>query len=201
MSKRRNWVISGAFLALVGLLLAACGQPGAAGNQLVIISSWTRGDQGECLNAMYEVFKQRHAKVEINYLAEDLGSAVDAAALLATRMQKAEPPDSFQAHAGQELIDAWVKTDQLEPVTFLFKDNGWIAKYPPGLIDLLSYNGEIWSVPVDAQRSNVLWYNKLVFADTALKPPRDFAEFFTLLQGEMKGDWQMEVWKGGRMDR
>lgn len=180
MFKRRNWVISGAILAVVGLLLAACGQPGAAGNQLVIISSWTRGDQGEGLNAMYEVFKQRHPEVEINNLAEHLGSAADAEALLATRMGKAEPPDSFQARAGQELVDMWVKPDQLEPVGFLFKDNGWIDKYPPGLIDLLSYNGEIWSVPLDVQRTNVLWYNKLVFSDTGLKPPTNFAEFFTV---------------------
>jgi glucose/mannose transport system substrate-binding protein len=182
MFKRRNAYISGAILALVGVLLAGCGQPGAAGDRLVIISSWTRGDQGEGLNAMYEVFKQRHREVEINNLAENLGSAADAEALLASRMQQAESPDSFQVRAGQELIDAWVKTDQLEPVTFLFKDNGWIAKYPPGLIDLLSYNGEIWSVPVDAQRSNVLWYNKLVFADTGLKPPRDLAEFFMVAE-------------------
>lgn len=180
MFKRRNWYGLGAVLIAVGLLLAACGQPGVAGNQLEIISSWTTGDQGEGLNAMYEVFKQDHPKVEITNPAEALGSSSDVETLLATRMQKGDPPDSFQARAGRELIDAWVKTGQLEPVTFTFKDNGWVDKYPPGVINLLSYNGEIWGVPVDVQRSNVLWYNKLVFSDTGLKPPTNFAEFFTV---------------------
>ena len=182
MFKRRYWCILGAFLIAGGLLLAACGQSGAGGNQLEIISSWTTGDPGEGLNAIYEVFKQDHPRVAITNLAESLGSASDVKKLLASRMQKEEPPDSFQASAGRQLIDEWVKTGQLEPVTFVFKDNGWMDKYPPGVIDLLSYNGEIWSVPVDAQRTNVLWYNKLVFSDLGLKPPADFAEFFTVAE-------------------
>jgi glucose/mannose transport system substrate-binding protein len=182
MFKCRNWYVLSAFLVVGGLLLAACGRPGAAGNQLEIISSWTTGDPGEGLNAMYEVFKQNHPEAEITNLAESLGSSSGAEALVVTRMQEGNPPDSFQARAGRQLIDAWVKSGQLEPVTFIFKDNGWMDKYPPGVINLLSYNGEIWSVPVDVQRTNVLWYNKLVFSDTGLKPPMDFAEFFTVAE-------------------
>jgi glucose/mannose transport system substrate-binding protein len=93
-------------------------------------------------------------------------------------MQSGDAPDSFQVHAGHELIDSWVAADKMEPVTFIFKDNGWLDKYPQGVIDVLSKDGEIWSVPVNIHRSNVLWYNKKVFADNQLEPPTTLDEFF-----------------------
>jgi glucose/mannose transport system substrate-binding protein len=63
-------------------------------------------------------------------------------------------------------------------VTFIFEENGWLESYPPGVIEVLSYEGEIWSVPVNIHRSNVLWYNKQAFADNDLEPPTTFDEFF-----------------------
>jgi glucose/mannose transport system substrate-binding protein len=114
------------------------------------------------------------------------GAGSNAKAVLATRMQAGDPPDSFQVHAGHELIDSWVVADKMEPVTFIFEENGWLDSYPQGVIDILSYEGEIWSVPVNIHRSNVLWYNKAVFADAGLEAPTTFDEFFAVadaLQG------------------
>ncbi len=51
---------------------------------------------------------------------------------------------------------------------------------PRGLLDILSYKGEIWSVPVNIHRANILWYNKQVFADAHLTPPPTFDAFFTV---------------------
>jgi len=89
-----------------------------------------------------------------------------------------DPPDSFQVHAGHELIDTWVKTGYMEPLTSLFKSEGWDRVMPKGLIDILSYRGDIWSVPVNIHRANVLWYNRKVFTDAHLSPPATFDEFF-----------------------
>jgi glucose/mannose transport system substrate-binding protein len=55
-----------------------------------------------------------------------------------------------------------------------------MESYPPGVIDILSYNGEIWSVPVNIHRSNVLWYNKSIFAEHGLEPPKTFDDFFAV---------------------
>jgi glucose/mannose transport system substrate-binding protein len=46
----------------------------------------------------------------------------------------------------------------MEDLTFLFEEEGWMEKFPQGLLDLLSYDGGIWSVPVNIHRSNVMWY-------------------------------------------
>jgi glucose/mannose transport system substrate-binding protein len=184
-----------AALIVASLLLAACGAtpeptkapeatavPATAapvtGGKVEIFSWWTAGGEADGLNAMYEVFKGMYPGVEIVNATVAGGAGSNAKAVLATRMQANDPPDSFQVHAGHELIDSWVKAGKMEPVTFIFEQNGWLDKYPQGVIDVLSYDGEIWSVPVNIHRSNVLWYNKKVFADNGLQPPTTFDEFF-----------------------
>ena len=44
---------------------------------------------------------------------------------------------------------------------------------------MITYNGEIYSVPANIHRGNVLFYNKKVFADNGLTPPTTWDEFFT----------------------
>jgi glucose/mannose transport system substrate-binding protein len=62
----------------------------------------------------------------------------------------------------------------MEPITFVFKDNNWLNAFPRDLIDIISWKGEIYSVPVNIHRSNVLWYNKKIFSDNKLPPPSSF---------------------------
>jgi glucose/mannose transport system substrate-binding protein len=200
-SKRLSYVALAA-LIVASILLAACGptpepttapeptkapeatkapQPTAApptGGKLEIFSWWTAGGEADGLNAMYKIFENEYPQVEIVNATVAGGAGSNAKAVLATRMQAGDPPDSFQVHAGHELIDSWVKADKMEPVTFIFEQNGWLDKYPKGVIDVLSYNGDIWSVPVNIHRSNVLWYNKKIFTDNGLTPPATFDEFF-----------------------
>ncbi len=152
----------------------------AVTGKLEIFSWWTAGGEADGLNAMYEVFKKMYPDVEIINATVAGGAGQNAKAVLATRMQAGDPPDSFQVHAGHELIDSWVKAGKMEPVTFIFEENGWFDKYPKGVIDILSYEGEIWSVPVNIHRSNVLWYNKAIFEENGLTPPATWDEFFTI---------------------
>lgn len=191
MSMKRFYPIL-AVLMSAAMLLAACApaatpaatapptQPPAATGKLEIFSWWTAGGEAEGLNALYKIYKAKYPEVEIINATVAGGAGSAAKAVLATRMQSGDPPDSFQVHAGHELIDSWVKADKMEPVTFIFKDEGWTDKYPKGVIDILSYNNEIWSVPVNIHRSNVLWYNKKIFADNNLTPPTTWDEFFTV---------------------
>ena len=157
---------------------AAAPEPG----QLEIFSWWTSGGEAEGLNALYGLYSDQYPEVEIVNATVAGGAGSEAKAVLATRMQGGDPPDSFQVHAGHELIDTWVVADKMEPVTFIFEENGWLDNYPPGVVDILSYNGEIWSVPVNIHRSNVLWYNKQIFEENNLTPPATVDEFFEVCE-------------------
>lgn len=151
-------------------------------DQLEIFSWWTAGGEADGLNAMYEVFAAQHPDVEIINATVAGGAGSNAKAVLATRMQSGDPPDSFQVHAGHELIDTWVVADKMEPVTFIFEENGWMDVYPADVIDILSYEGEIWSVPVNIHRSNVLWYNMAIFDEYGLEAPATFDDFFAIAE-------------------
>lgn len=174
----RRWLVAsgvlGLVLALGGLTLVAA----APANKLEIFSWWTAGGEAEALKALFDVYHKHYPAVQIINATVAGGAGTNAKAVLKTRMLGGDPPDSFQVHAGHELIDTWVKTGYMEPLTSLFRSQGWDKVMPKGLIDILSYRGDIWSVPVNIHRANVLWYNKKVFADNHLTPPTTFDEFF-----------------------
>ena len=126
--------------------------------QVEIFTWWAGSDGGPAIDALYALYNEQHPNVEIVNAVVTGGAGTNAKAVLVSRMQGGDPPDSFQVHAGQELIGTWVVADRMEDLTFLFEQEGWLETFPPDLIDLLSYEGGIYSVPVNIHRSNVMWY-------------------------------------------
>ncbi|HUV06471.1 MAG TPA: ABC transporter substrate-binding protein [Spirochaetia bacterium] len=177
------------FMALLLLLLPvtvmASGKTEAGSEKaeemkkLEIMSWWTTGGEVLGLEAMFDVYKKLHPSVEIVNAAVAGSRGSNARAVLVTRMQGGNPPDSFQVLAGKALIETWVKPGMLEPVTFLFKENDWFKVFPKGMLDLVSYQGEVYAVPVNIHRTNVLWYSKPIFDKLKLKPPQSLDEFFS----------------------
>ncbi|HEC35694.1 MAG TPA: carbohydrate ABC transporter substrate-binding protein [Anaerolineae bacterium] len=181
-----------ALLLIVAMILVACRPatptaapteaPAGPSGELEIFSWWTAGGEAEGLEAMLEIFKEQYPDVEVVNATVAGGAGVDARAVLATRMQGGDPPGSFQVHAGHELIDTYVVAGQMEPVTFLYEQERWLDVYPSDLIEILSYEGEIWSVPVNIHRANVLWYNRAIFEEHNLEPPATMEEFFDVAE-------------------
>jgi glucose/mannose transport system substrate-binding protein len=171
---------------LVGILAVAVALIGfpqgaaALSGKLEIFSWWTAGGEAEALKALFDVYQKHYPGVQIINATVAGGAGTNAKAVLKTRMLGGEPPDSFQVHAGHELIDTWVKSGYMVPLTSLFRSEGWTRVMPRGLLDILSYQGQIWSVPVNIHRANILWYSKKVFADANLAPPKTFSDFFAV---------------------
>jgi glucose/mannose transport system substrate-binding protein len=158
----------------------AVAAPKGPSGDLEIFSWWTAGGEAEGLEAMLEVFSGKYPDVNVINATVAGGAGVDARAVLATRMQGGDPPDSFQVHAGHELFDTYVVADQMEPVTFIYEEEGWMDVYPEDIISVLSYEGDIWSVPVNIHRANVLWYNNGIIIENGLEPPESMDDFFTV---------------------
>ncbi len=159
---------------------AAAGPSG----KLEIFSWWTSGGEVEALNGLYKIYKEKYPKVEIvnAALAGGTSSGGDMKALLQTRMMGGDPPESFQVHLGGELFDPYVVGGQMEDLSFLFKEEGWDKTFPKGLIDIASYKGKPYSVPVNIHRSNILWSNNKLLADVGAKPPTTWDEFFAVAE-------------------
>jgi glucose/mannose transport system substrate-binding protein len=147
------------------------------------IFSWWAGDEGPALEALISLYKQRHPHVKVINATVTGGSGVNAKAVLKTRMLGGEPPDSFQVHAGQELIGTWVKAQRMEDLTFLFKKEGWMKSFPEGLVKLIGTEEGIWSVPVNIHRSNVCWYIPANLKKWNVSPPKTWDDFFKMAPG------------------
>jgi glucose/mannose transport system substrate-binding protein len=141
----------------IGALLGASSLPVAQAQQLEIFSWWA-GDEGPALEALIELYEERYPGTEVVNATVTGGAGVNARAVLTTRMLGGDPPDTFQVHAGQELIGTWVAAGRMEDLTPLFEEEGWNEVFPEGLLALSSTDEGIWSVPVNVHRSNVMWY-------------------------------------------
>jgi glucose/mannose transport system substrate-binding protein len=144
------------------------------------IFSWWSGNEGPALEALIAKYNEMYPDVNVINSAVTGGSGVNAQAVLKTRMLGGDPPDSFQVHAGMELIGTYVVADRMDDLTFLFEEEGWMDKFPQGLIDLLSYNGGIWSVPVNIHRSNVLWYIPAKLDEWGVAVPETWDDFLAI---------------------
>jgi glucose/mannose transport system substrate-binding protein len=152
------------------------------GKKVEIFSWWTNGGEKDGLNALLDVFKKKYPDVEIvnAAIAGDAGS--NAKAVLVTRMQGGDPPDTFQVHAGAELNGSWVAAGKMEPLNDIYQSEGWMDKFPKSLIDMISKDGKIYSVPVNIHRGNTMWYSKKLFEENNLKVPETYDEFFQVAE-------------------
>ena len=169
--KRRIW-----FFVLVACV-ALIGAVSVQAQQKLEIFSWWAGDEGPALQALLDKYNGMYPNIDVVNATVTGGSGVNARAVLKTRMLGGDPPDSFQVHAGQELIGTWVVANRMEDLTPLYKSEGWLTKFPKGLISLLSSKGGIWSVPVNIHRSNVMWYVPSKLQEWGVTPPKTWDEF------------------------
>ena len=157
----------------------ATGTPAALTGELEIFSWWTTGGEAAGLQALFDLYPDVcPGDVEIVNATVAGGAGFNARQVLTTRMLGGDPPGSFQVHMGHELTDTWVTTDYMEPLDFLYEQEGWADIFPQGVLDIVSYEDKPYSVPVNIHRANVLWYNKAVFEENNLEPPATFDEFF-----------------------
>jgi len=104
----RCLVVIGVALAVIALgLPPALGQPAG---KLEIFSWWTAGGEADALQALFDVYHKQYPAVQIVNATVAGGAGTNAKAVLKTRMLGGDPPDTFQVHAGHELIDTWVKS-------------------------------------------------------------------------------------------
>jgi glucose/mannose transport system substrate-binding protein len=181
MQKKSKLIV--ALSAAAALAFSAMPASNAATNsKFEIFTWWASGGEAAGLKGMVDLYKSQNPSTNFINAAVAGGAGVNAKAVLVSRMNAKNPPDSFQAHAGAELT-SYVKAGQVEDVTFLYKKNGWDKVFPAGLIKAITVGGKIYSVPVNIHRANVLWWSPASAAKAGITtPPNSIPEFITDLQ-------------------
>ncbi len=166
-----------AVLAL-GVAGLASAQDEAPSGDLEIFSWWTGGGEAAGLDALIARFSELYPEINVINAAVAGGSGVNARAVLTTRMLGGDPPDTFQVHAGEELNALWVAAGLMQPLNDIYEANGWMDQFPQGLLDLISDDaGNIYVVPVNIHRSNVMWYVPANLEAWGVTVPTSWDEF------------------------
>jgi glucose/mannose transport system substrate-binding protein len=187
----RSTAVRAALLAMFALLVlpaagnarpAAIGGATAASCELSVFSWWTGGGEAAGLTKLIKMWDKANASCKVKNEAVAGGAGTNAKAVLAQRLAANKPPDSFQGHAGAELRD-YIKAKQIEPIDFIYKRYGFAKVMPKGLISQITYNGHLYSVPVNIHRANILWYNPKVLRKAKIAaPPTTWTQFIAALK-------------------
>jgi len=172
-----------ALMLTLALILAGAGPAMAQHEQVEIINWWTAGGEEEALMELFDVFRDQHPDFEPISSAVAGGAGTDAKAVMITRLVGGNPPDSFQVHGGAELFYSYVDPGFMEPITGLLEE--WDVKddFNPEILDMVrGDDGEIYSVPLNIHRSNVMWAHQGILDEHGLEAPGTIEEMFDVFE-------------------
>lgn len=198
---RRQFLIGLGAASAVGVVgLSACGSDeetpgtdptstsgggpveGGAGGSVGVFTWWAEGSEKLGLDELESLFQEKFPNNTFENLAVAGGAGSNAKAKLAADLQNGNPPDSFQGHAGAELMD-YIDADQIVPVNDVIDELGGAEVFPQNLLDLITIDGDIYSVPSNVHRANVVWANPKVLADAgAAEVPADLDSWISDMQ-------------------
>ena len=142
-----------------------------------ILSWWVSRGEADALNALLRVYERSHPNA--GAVSAAVAGNTFARQELRARMVRGVPPDTFQMNGGTDLI-SWVghrsTRERMEPLDFLFASEGWASAFPRDVLDLVTYSGRVYAVPVDVHRLNLLFYSRRIFDECGLTPPTTLAE-------------------------
>ncbi len=168
------------------LLVPTAGYGKSSASQLEVFSWWTGGGEAHGLQALIKIWNKNHPTVPFKNETVAGGAGSNAKAVLAQRLAAHKPPDSFQGHAGAELLD-YIKAGQVEPIDFIYKKYGFNKIMPKQLIQQITYKGHLYSVPVNIHRANILWYNPAALKKAGITgAPKTWGEFISDLKKAKK---------------
>ncbi len=186
----RKSIAALAGLAVAGLTLAGCatgggggestggasgGDGGGGASEVEVFTWWASGSEKVGLDALEKVFGEQFPDVKFVNASVAGGAGSNAKAALASRLEANNPPDSFQAHAGAELSD-YIAAGQLQDLSAFYDEKGLKEVFPDSLVERLTVDGKIYSVPSNIHRANVVWVNTDVLKKAgidATKAPSD----------------------------
>jgi glucose/mannose transport system substrate-binding protein len=170
-----------ALAVVLTLMLVPASSSVADEKKLEVFSWWTSGGEAAALDALFRTYQNQHPGIEIINATVAGGGGSAARPVLQTRLAGGNPPDTWQSHPGWELLGQYVEPGYCEPVTELYKSDGWDTAFPKALvIDMMTKDRKIYAVLAGIHRGNVLWYNKKLIDENGIKigDKMTFEEFF-----------------------
>lgn len=173
----RKSIAAVAGLAVAALALGGCSSDNGGGgggdskNEVEVFTWWASGSEKVGLDALTKVFNEQNPDIKFINASVAGGAGSNAKAALAARLEADNPPDSFQAHAGAELTD-YIEAGQLQDLSSFYDEAGLKEAFPESLLERLTVDGKIYSVPSNIHRANVMWVNVELLEAAGIDPKK-----------------------------
>ena len=184
MRTARKFTAMAAGLAVASLALAACSSAATAattrgergsGDEVEVFTWWASGSEKLGLDALVGVFDDPEPRRRVRQRRRRRWRRLRGQGPARSRAcRRNDPPDTFQAHAGAELTD-YINAGQVEDVSALYDEFGLRDAFPADLVDRLTVDGKIYSIPSNIHRANVVWANTQLLTDSGLDPAATYA--------------------------
>jgi len=176
---KKLFLIIGCLLVITSLVsMAYAGgekKPVAVEKEFIIFHYWTAGGEKEAIDELFKIFKANHPDVTILENPVAGGGGASMLAVLMGNLESGNPPDTFQDHQGNMQKD-YIDAGYLEPVNDIWEKTKFESRINPMWVKTLKFKGKVYSVPINAHRTNWLWYNIKILKEAGVKPPESYDE-------------------------
>ncbi len=167
------------FLAPLSIALCSCSSEDDTGDTpgaetVEVFSLWANGGERDALDKLIEVHQARRPNASVIETVE--GDFTKYNDRLDQRMASGNPPSTFQSNQGMRL-KKWVvlnnvddSQSKLTAIDDLAGREGWRNVFPTEIIDVNSFRGHLYGVPLSIIRQNTLYYNVRVLRDNGIDP-------------------------------
>src|SRR5260370_25765750 len=133
------------------------------------------GGEKAALDKLLAGVKKIEPTIKITNAAQDRSEIAQME--LPGRIARGTPPDSWQQLPGLPLVP-FVSANQLEAIDSIAAAQNWTGLFPEAVLNASRVGGKLYSVPLNIERGNTLFYNVKMFGDNGGNPPDGTIEDF-----------------------
>lgn len=142
--------------------------------KIIFLHYWT-GPLSGGINEMVTVFNNKYPEFRVRATGfEHESFKIGIKVMLAG----GNPPDLFSYWAGAR-IQSLVDKDYLSPIDDLWEKAKMDERFPTSVANACTYNNQKYAIPV-TQHFAAFFYNKKIFKDNVITPPKTWAEFIAV---------------------
>lgn len=149
-------------------------EPEPTDTEITLFSWWVAPGEADALDALIAVHNLEYPSEKITNAA--IASGEQARDVLQANLEAGSPPDLFQENAYDMKTFLRDNPGGLTPLTELFDELELRDVVVPQVIEDITIDGEIYSMPVNIHRENALHYNKQLFEEQGIEPPTTLDE-------------------------
>lgn len=119
---------------------------------------------------------------------------------LKTQAASNQLPDIFVVNPSAQM-KPYVDAGLLAPLNDMLEQNNLKQTFQPGILDYYTFGGNVYALP-DGNNIGVMYYNKKIFDEVGVKPPKDFNELLDVVKKVKNAGYipvviaEKETWTG-----